>query len=137
MNATTSASCSSAPDSKVGSCGRWSDRDSGARLNCEQTMERGAPWRALERPEIEPSSRVRFSNLPPLHQLHVVDDDQVQAVRPRAGACFARISSTPIDGVSSMKIFASLSVPIAATAGPSRARRGSRASCARRCAPRR
>ena len=81
---------------------------SGARLSCDSTttgtfsslaspFKRARDRRQLERAVLEAAAA--------LHQLDVVDDDQVAGrARPPAGAHLARISSTPIAGVSSMKI---------------------------------
>ena len=89
-----SASCSMAPDSRRSeSCGRWSVRPSGARLNCDSAMI-GTPS-SFARPFERPRDRRHFllaALEPPAarHQLQVVDDQQVEAVLrlqpPRLGA---------------------------------------------------
>ena len=67
ISATTSASCSRAPDSRRSdSIGRLSERASGARDSCDRTITGtvSSLARPLSEREIDASSRLRFSKRP-------------------------------------------------------------------------
>src|SRR4051812_45613963 len=75
-----------------------------------ESFERSRDRRKLDLPALEaPAS---------LHQLDVVDDQQMQAVLRLQSPRLARISSTPSDAVSSMYTRASASVPSACDRRP-------------------